>query len=159
MLETDCRCSDLSVAIPPSLDPSVVSIIQQLIDELQVLREENSKLGDRCTRLENYEFLNRENRATLHSHLKSQKPASRKTEARIADLRKFLKKRGGKSSFKEVRRELSLKPNQLSALVAQLDKRQFLVLTNPRAKDERILQLRVGVRSVHLNAELCKEDR
>jgi hypothetical protein len=68
--------------------------------------------------------------------------AGSKTLGRIEKIRAILKARGGTASFKELRRELGLKPNQFSALVAKLDKRIFQVLINPRARDEKALRLR-----------------
>jgi len=65
-----------------------------------------------------------------------------KTAARIEKISAVLKLRGGAASFKELQRELGLKPNQFSALVAKLDKRTFQVLINPRARDEKALRLR-----------------
>jgi hypothetical protein len=68
--------------------------------------------------------------------------AGTKTAARIDRIRAILKARGGTVSFKELQRELELKPNQFSALVARLDKRTFQVLINPLARDEKALRLR-----------------
>jgi hypothetical protein len=68
--------------------------------------------------------------------------AGTKTAARIDRIRAILKARGGTTTFKELRREMELKPNQFSALVAKLDKRTFQVLINPRARDEKALRLR-----------------
>jgi len=65
-----------------------------------------------------------------------------KSAQRIARIELVLKDRGGTASFKTLRRELSLKPNQFSMLVSKLDKRRFVVGVNPRAKDEKFLRLR-----------------
>jgi len=65
-----------------------------------------------------------------------------KTAARIEKLKQILKERGGVSSFKALRRDLGLKPNQFTALVNKLDKRVFIVTVNHRARDEKLLRLR-----------------
>jgi len=69
-------------------------------------------------------------------------PPGSKTAARIERLKQILKDRGGMSSFKALRRDLELKPNQFTALVNKLDKRVFIVTVNHRARDEKLLRLR-----------------
>jgi hypothetical protein len=69
------------------------------------------------------------------------KPGS-KSAARIERIESYLKAHGGTASFKSLKRELSLSDSQFSQLIAKIDKRRFIVMIVPQARDEKALRLR-----------------
>lgn len=132
----------------------ILQELQDLRDEVAQLKEDREKDHQKVVALEIQqdrdfeEFADKinEHSTAINTIWKAVKttpvPTGKKTTARIDRLKSILKARGGTVSFKELRRELGLKPNQFSALVAKLDKRVFQVITNSRAKDEKALRLR-----------------
>ena len=118
-----------------------------ILQVVQHLQEENSALKNELEAFQEHvaqeRAFDRQRIVRLESRPAPTTPmAGTKTAARIDRIRATLKARSGTVSFKELRRELGLKPNQFSALVAKLDKRMFQVLINPRARDEKALRLR-----------------
>jgi chromosome segregation ATPase len=74
-------------------------------------------------------------------------PRGRKTMARIDDLKRILKARGGSQTFEALQDALGLTPSQFSKLVGQLDKRSFEVSRRPGSKrGEKILNLRSRIK-------------
>ena len=69
-------------------------------------------------------------------------PRGEKTVARIAKVKDFLKARGGGATFQECERLLAIKPNQMTKLVSQLDKRSFEVFTRNGDGRQRVLRLK-----------------
>lgn len=72
-------------------------------------------------------------------------PLGDKTAARTEKLEEFLKARGGGATFQEVERLLNIRPNQMTALVSQLDKRRFEVFARSGDKRQRIIRLKVRI--------------
>jgi chromosome segregation ATPase len=74
-------------------------------------------------------------------------PRGRKTMARIEDLKRILKARGGSQTFEALQDALDLTPSQFSKLVNQLDKRSFEVNRRPGSKrGEKVLNLRSRIK-------------
>jgi predicted RNase H-like nuclease (RuvC/YqgF family) len=71
-----------------------------------------------------------------------QKDRGEKTLARIAKLKEGLRSRGQGMTLKEVGRLLDLKPNQVTALVIQLDKRAFEIFTRAGDARQKVIRLR-----------------
>ena len=72
-------------------------------------------------------------------------PLGDKTAARTEKLKEFLKARGGGATFQEVERLLNIRPNQMTALVSQLDKRRFEVFARSGDKRQRIIRLKAQI--------------
>ena len=72
-------------------------------------------------------------------------PLGDKTAARTEKLKEFLKSRGGGATFQEVERLLNIRPNQMTALVSQLDKRRFEVFARSGDKRQRIIRLKARI--------------
>ena len=68
-----------------------------------------------------------------------------RTDQRITKLKEFLKARGGGATFQEVERLLGIRPNQMTKLVSQLDKRSFEVFTRARDGRQRVLRLKARI--------------
>jgi hypothetical protein len=64
------------------------------------------------------------------------------SEKRMAEIDKILKAANGSVSFKMLRYKLGIKPNQLSRLIASLDKRKYAVITHPMKPKEKILRVK-----------------
>jgi hypothetical protein len=62
-------------------------------------------------------------------------------------LKDFLKTRGGGAAFQECERLLGIKPNQMTALIAKLDKRSFEVFTRAGDGRQRVIRLKVQIAS------------
>jgi regulator of replication initiation timing len=74
-------------------------------------------------------------------------PRGRKTMARIEDLKRILKARGGSQTFEALQDALDLTPSQFSKLISQLDKRSFEVNRRPGSKKgEKVLNLRSRIK-------------
>jgi hypothetical protein len=74
-------------------------------------------------------------------------PRGKKTMARIEDLKRILKARGGSQTFEVLQDALDLTPSQFSKLVSQLDKRSFEVNRRPGSKrGEKVLNLRSRIK-------------
>jgi hypothetical protein len=78
---------------------------------------------------------------------KPQAQGGRKTEARIKEVKKILKKSGGSRTFQELEKCLGLSPQQFTYLVAHLDKRSFEISRRPGSwRGEKILSLRERIK-------------
>ena len=69
-------------------------------------------------------------------------PRGEKTLARIAKLKETLKSRGQGMTLKDVGRLLELRPNQVTVLVLQLDKRVFEVFVRAGDARQKVIRLR-----------------
>jgi predicted RNase H-like nuclease (RuvC/YqgF family) len=72
-------------------------------------------------------------------------PQGEKTSDRITKLKDYLKSRGSGATFHEVERLLDIKPNQMTKLVSQLDKRSFEVFTRSGDGRQRVLRLKAQI--------------
>jgi TolA-binding protein len=72
-------------------------------------------------------------------------PHGEKIVARIAKLKDFLKDRGGGATFQECERLLGIRPNQMTKLVSQLDKRSYEVFTRAGDGRQRVLRLKAQI--------------
>jgi hypothetical protein len=77
------------------------------------------------------------------SKITGSSPVGKTTEKRIAEIEKRLKENRGAMAFKELRRQMHLKPNQFSRVIASLDKRRFEVCPLPRSPRQKLLKLKV----------------
>jgi len=143
--------------------PVPVALLQSLQDSLQALQDEVVELRGQVSDLEarqddHYERLDREigydrQRIKKLESIPSATalPRGEKSVARIAKLRDFLKARGGGATFQECERLLGIRPNQMTKLVSQLDKRSFEVFT--RAGDDRQRVIRLKAQIVQMKGE------
>jgi DNA-binding Lrp family transcriptional regulator len=120
---------------------------EELRTEIQKLREENQELRVRIAALE---FAQDE----LEEYIKailvgtsnlSAPPRGAKTIARIAKIDEILKARGS-TSLKELGRVLDIRPQEMSRLVARLDKRRYEIFPRAGKKSEKVLRLRTQIR-------------
>ena len=72
-------------------------------------------------------------------------PPGDKTTARIEKLKEFLKARGGGATFQEVERLLNIRPNQMTKLVSQLDKRSFEIFARSGDRRQRVIRLKARI--------------
>jgi len=68
-----------------------------------------------------------------------------RTASRISKLKEYLKARGGGATFQEVERLLNIRPNQMTKLVSQLDKRSFEVFARSGDQRQRVIRLKVRI--------------
>lgn len=138
-------------AIEPLLDR--VSSLEEKIDRLE---EENAAMRLKLASIETIEeqdvtriftdiAYDRQRLARLESGphaTPAPTPRGDTTIARIAKVKDYLKARGGGATFHEVERLLDIKPNQMTALVSQLDKRSFEIFTRAGDGRQRVLRLK-----------------
>jgi hypothetical protein len=72
-------------------------------------------------------------------------PRGNLTAARIDLLKDTCKAHGGGITFKEAGRLLGMKPNQMTAFVAQLDKRSFEVFTRSGDRRQKVIRLKTRI--------------
>lgn len=72
-------------------------------------------------------------------------PAGNKTSDRIEKLRSFLKPRGSGATFQEIERLLNIRPNQMTKLVSQLDKRSFEIFARSGDRRQRVIRLKARI--------------
>lgn len=129
------------------------SEITQLRDDRERDQQEIEDLKEKIKSLEQQQdrdfdrFVDKinEHSAAINTIWKASKtttpPKGEKTEARIKKLKETLKARRSGITFKEAEKLLGIKPNQMTKLVSQLDKRSFEVF--PRAGNKREMVIRL----------------
>lgn len=69
-------------------------------------------------------------------------PRGEKSKARIEMLKDILKAKGGSVTFGEAERLLKIKPNQMTKLISQLDKRSFETFTRVGDDRQKVIRLK-----------------
>ncbi len=69
-------------------------------------------------------------------------PKGQRTEARIKKLKETLKARRSGITFKEAEKLLGIRPNQMTKLLSQLDKRCFDIFARSGNKREKVIRLK-----------------
>mgnify|MGYP001465304949 CR=1 FL=1 len=156
------------VTIPASLLQSLQDGLQALQEEVAALREEHEKdrqelaaLRRKLATLETTQeqdttrlcvdiCQDRQRLARLESRPWDQQALApdvkgETTVARIAKVKDFLKARGGGATFRECERLLDIRPNQMTKLVSQLDKRSFEVFDRAGDGRQKVLRLKAQI--------------
>ena len=141
-----------------------VSILEQILSEVQALRDEVQDLRDTITSQAGELAIHRQQINALEGHLEttegrlaldiahdrqrisklessnvkcendSPRPQGAKTAARIEKLKAILKRCGGSRTFQQLQRDLGLSPSQFTRLVKCLDQRSFEVFRRTGGK-------------------------
>jgi len=172
----DARINTLPFQATPQAEST---ILHQLLAELRVLkgefshlREENQALRDKIASQnkciasleiqQDKDFEEIASKINEHSEainkcwqyikITPTIPRGEKTKARIEMLKDILKAKGGSVTFGEAERLLKIKPNQMTKLMSQLDKRSFETFTRVGDDRQKVIRLK-GKMGIDLSRE------
>ena len=131
---------------------SILSHVSTLEARINALEARSTvieaQVGSDLTHLANGLGEDRKRLSALEQQSRTVPPAEVKgerTAARISKLKEFLKARGGGATFQEIQRLLNIKPNQLTRLVSQLDKRSYEIFARSGDKRQRVIRLKARI--------------
>lgn len=118
-----------------------------ICQRIEALELENKKLKARILELEDIQDdhtrainENAEGLNKIWSISKQSKPKGAKTKERIGKLDQLL--RSGARTLRQIEKELGVSPQEMSRLIAKLDKRRYQLFTRDGNRSEKVIKLR-----------------
>ena len=140
---------EINSFVPTISDPRLVALLTDLCQRIEALECENNELKQRIIELEliqdeHAEAINRHAEAINKVWSITKRPSvpkGQKTKARLEDLDKILRTRGGKT-LSQLEKDLGISPQEMSRLISKLDKRRYEIHSRPGDGREKVLTLR-----------------
>lgn len=131
----------------------IAEATEPILQDLQELRQEvqnikDAKPGITALRVDDaFEAIEQidEHLARIDCTRTTVSPQGSKTIARITKLKEILKARRVGITFQEAERLLGIKPNQMTRLVSQLDKRSFEIFARAGKNRQKIIRLKARI--------------